>query len=217
VHGVRVAVLALSVAIIAVTWWRLELPVTPAGLAEASMPFRDAWYALFLVVAVFVLLELVFFPVLILIAATGLVYGPVLGSLYAMAGSLASASAGFAIGRWLGRRRVERLSGERIGRLIGRMQRNGTLTVFLARKVPVPFTLMNVTIGASPVSFRDFLIGTLLGMMAAVIALAGFGSQLNQLVHVGTPAAIARAVLFLAVPLGVAVAINHALRERRHA
>jgi phospholipase D1/2 len=213
-HAVRVVAFTIAVAVVAFAWWRLDLPVTPAGLAAASMPYRHAWYAPILVIAVFVLLELVLFPVLILIAATGLVFGPVLGPLYAMAGSLVSASMGFAIGRWLGRRRVERLSGERIGRLMGRLRRNGTLTVFLARKVPVPFTLMNITVGASPVSFRDFLLGTLLGMAAAVTALAGFGSQLSQLARDPSPATLARGVLFLAVPLGMALAINHALREK---
>ena len=213
-HGIRVAAPAFAIAITGFTLWRLVLPAMPAELAVASMPYRHAWYAPFLVIGVFVLLELLLFPVLILIAATGLVFGPVLGPLYAMAGSLASGSAGFAIGRWLGRHRVERLSGARIGRLIGRMRRNGILTVFLARKVPVPFTLMNITVGASPVSFRDFLLGTLLGMAAAVTALAGFGSQLHQVVRDPSPATLARGALFLVVPLGVAFAINHASRER---
>jgi len=47
-------------------------------------PYRHAWYALPVVMLVFVVLALV--PVVLLIAATGVVFGPILGPLYAMAG-----------------------------------------------------------------------------------------------------------------------------------
>jgi uncharacterized membrane protein YdjX (TVP38/TMEM64 family) len=155
------------------------------------------------------------FPVLVLIAATGIAFGPILGPIYAMAGSLASASAGFAIGRWLGRRRVERLAGDRLARLMSRVQRNGVLAVFLVRKVPAPFALVNIAAGASSLALRDFVLGTLLGMAAAVVALAGFGSQLTDLLRDPSPMTIARAALILAVPLSLALLINRAVRVRR--
>ena len=50
----------------------------------------------------FVVLGLALVPVILLIAATGIAFGPLLGPVYAMAGCLASASTGFAIGRWHG-------------------------------------------------------------------------------------------------------------------
>ena len=53
-------------------------------------PYRHAWYALPIVMLVFIALAMV--PVVLLIAATGVVFGPILGPLYAMAGCLASAS-----------------------------------------------------------------------------------------------------------------------------
>ena len=59
------------------------------------------------------------------------------------------------------------------------LKRNGTLAVFLVRKIPAPFTLANIVVGASTVRFRDFIVGTLLGMSAFVVALAGFGYQLT--------------------------------------
>ncbi len=65
-------------------------------------PLRHAWYALPLVMLAFVVLAVV--PVMLLIAATGIAFGPVLGPVYAMAGCLASGSVGFVIGRWMGLR-----------------------------------------------------------------------------------------------------------------
>ena len=174
-------------------------------------PHRHAWYALPMVMLAFVALALV--PVVLLIAATGLAFGPVLGPIYAMAGCLASGSVGFAIGRWMGRRRVERLGGERIARISRALKRNGTLAVFFVRKVPAPFTLSNIVVGASSVGYRDFVLGTLLGMGAFVIALAGFGYQLTQALRDPSPATWIGAALFVGVPLTLAWLINRALRR----
>ena len=134
-----------------------------------------------------------------------------------MAGCLASASVWFAIGRWMGRRRVERIGGERVARLSHVLQRNGTLAVFLVRKVPAPFTLANIVVGASSVGYRDFIIGTVLGMGAFVVALAGFGSQLTKAISDPSPATLIGAALFVSVPLTLAWFVNRALRRTRTA
>jgi uncharacterized membrane protein YdjX (TVP38/TMEM64 family) len=208
------AAFLIAVVVVATLWWRLEFPVTPAKLATVAAPYRDEWYAFLFVLAAFLLLGLLLFPILVLIAATGIAFGPVLGPLYAMAGSLACASAGFAIGRRLGHEKVERLIGSGPARLADRLRRNGTLTVFVIRKVPAPFTLVNVAIGASPVSFRDFILGTLLAMAGGVITLAGFGSQVGELFLHPSAEGVLRAALLLCVSLAVAIVINLAVRPR---
>jgi phospholipase D1/2 len=201
-------------AIAAAAWtWAPGIPATPDELVAFVAPHRDAWYALPTVVMAFVLLGLVLFPVLALIGATGIAFGPVLGPVYAMAGSVASAASGFAIGRWLGRRRTERLMSDRLARISGRLRRNGTLAVFLVRKVPAPFTLVNIALGASAVHFRNFVAGTVLGIAPAVVALAGFGSQLTEIFTNPSPETLARAGLFVAIPLTVAVVIDRTLRR----
>jgi phospholipase D1/2 len=214
-------------------WWRISTALVICGVIVAAWkwipiatwdaqamsawlaPHRHAWYALPMVMAGFVVLGLV--PVLLLITATGIAFGPVLGPLYAMAGALASASTGFALGRWMGRWRVERLGGERVRRVLRGLERNGTLAVFLVRKIPAPFMLVNIVIGASTVRYRDFLLGTLLGMMAIVIALAGFGYHLTQALVRPTPATLLTAAVFISVPLTLAWAINRTLRRARPA
>jgi uncharacterized membrane protein YdjX (TVP38/TMEM64 family) len=178
-------------------------------------PYRDVWYALPIVMLVFIGLAMV--PVVLLIAATGVVFGPILGPLYAMAGCLSSGSVGFEVGRWMGRRRVERLGGERVARVSRALQRNGTLAVFLVRKVPAPFTLSNIVVGASSVTYRDFIIGTVLGMGALVVALAGFGYQFTQALLDPSPETVIGAVLIVSVPLTLAWFINRTLRRARPA
>lgn len=178
-------------------------------------PHRRAWYALPLVAAAFTALGLVLFPVLVLIAATGVAFGPWLGPIYAMVGCLASGSAGFALGRWAGPQRVEGVGGPRIAKIRRTLERNGTLAVFLLRKVPAPFMVSNVVAGASKVRFRDFLLGTFLGMAALVVALAGFGYQLTEAFRNPSWSTMLLAAGVLGVPLGLAWSINRVLKRTK--
>jgi phospholipase D1/2 len=209
------AVVVVSGLIVAA--WKL-IPFSALDLHDVSAwlaPHRHAWYALPMVMLAFVVLGLGLVPVVLLIAATGVAFGPLLGPMYAMAGCLASASVGFAIGRRLGMPRVEQLGGERITKVSRALARNGILAVFLVRKVPAPFTLTNIVVGASTVRYRDFMVGTLLGMGAFVIALAGFGYQLTKALQRPSPATVIAAALFVGVPLTLAWLINRALRPER--
>jgi uncharacterized membrane protein YdjX (TVP38/TMEM64 family) len=171
---------------------------------------RYAWYAPPMVALAFVVFSVL--PVMLLVSLTGIAFGPLLGPLYAMAGCLASASTAFAIGRWIGPRSVQGWGGERVARVSRALSRNGTLAVFLIRKIPIPFMLVNVLLGASAVRYREFLIGTTLGMMAMVIALAGFGYHLAETWRDPSAERIVRAMLFLAIPLSLAWLINRRLR-----
>jgi phospholipase D1/2 len=215
----RVAIFALAtmVIVVAITAWPWPAG-DHAGSIKASLaaaaPHRTAWYALPVVAIAYIALGLAFVPVLALVAATGVAFGPWLGPVYALTGCVASASTGFGLGRWVGRRRVQQLGGRRVARLHQALEQNGTLAVFVLRKVPAPFMLANIVVGASGVRYRDFLIGTVLGMGAFVIALAGFGYQLTQVVVSPTLPEVVAAVAMLAVPLTTAVLINRALRRR---
>lgn len=211
----RVAAAVLICGLFVAAWkWIPLAALEPENVSAWVEPHRYAWYALPMVMLAFVILCL--FPVLLLITVTGVAFGPVLGPLYAMAGCLASASMGFALGRWLGLTRVQHLGGARVARVADTLNRNGTLAVFFMRKVPAPFTLTNMVIGASTVRYTDFILGTILGMGALVIALAGFGYQLIQALRNPSPATVGAAALFVGVPLTVAWFINRTLRRARH-
>src|SRR5919108_2845736 len=113
---IRIAVVLVVCVGIAVLWNLIPTREWDIDAISAWMaPHRHVWYGLPVVMLAFIGLALV--PVMLLIAATGVAFGPLLGPIYAMAGCLASGSVGFAIGRWLGRRRVEQLAGERVGRI----------------------------------------------------------------------------------------------------
>ena len=216
--GATIAIIAatVTVAILLAIRSGIDIPRDSDGLTQlfsSITPHRTAWYALPVVAAVYVVLGLVLVPVLLLVAATGLVFGPWLGPLYAIVGCLTSASAGFAIGRRAGYRRIQRLGGKRVADLHDALERNGTLAVFVMRKVPAPFTLANIVAGASRVRYRDFMIGTILGMGAFVIALAAFGYQLSQTFQHPSWRTAAVAAAFLGIPLTLAYVINRLLKQ----
>lgn len=214
-----IAVAALAV-ILAISAWPMAAG-DHAGDLRASLaaaaPHRTAWYALPIVAVAYIALGLAFVPVLALVAATGVAFGPWLGPVYAMTGCVASASTGFGLGRWVGRQRVQQIGGTRVRRLHQALERNGTLAVFVLRKVPAPFMLANIVVGASGVRYRDFLIGTVLGMGALVIALAGFGYRLTRIIDHPSVTEVLGAIAILAVPLTTAVLINRVLRRRADA
>jgi uncharacterized membrane protein YdjX (TVP38/TMEM64 family) len=205
---------ALAFAAVAAAAWKW-LPVAPHDLSAWLAPHRHAWYALPLVMLGFIVLGVL--PVILLIAATGIAFGPVLGPMYAMAGCLASASVGFAIGRRIGLGTIEQVGGDRLARVTRGLARNGTLATFFVRKVPAPFVLANIVVGASRVRYRDFIVGTILGMGAFVVAIAGSGHEVTQALHDPSPSRWARVALIAGVPLTLAWLINRALQRSREA
>ena len=119
---------------------------------------------------------------LVSVAATAAALGPWLGFVTAMTGVSLSAFVLFAIGRALGRERLQRLLGRRTARIQERVVGKGILAVVVIRMIPIaPFSVVNVVAGASTLPLRDFLVGTLLGMTPGILAMAVLGAQIADL------------------------------------
>jgi uncharacterized membrane protein YdjX (TVP38/TMEM64 family) len=127
------------------------------------------------VVGAFVLGTLLVVPVTLMIAVVVLVFGPVEGAIYAAAGSLLGAGVTYWIGQAVGRGAVRRIAGSRLDRLSRALGKRGVLAVTTVRVLPVaPFTIINLVAGATHISLRDYLLGTILGMGPGIIAIALF-------------------------------------------
>jgi phospholipase D1/2 len=208
------ALLVAAGAAAAWRWTPLKDVLSPSVLAQWVGAYRHHWLACPFTVGVFVLAEFLFFPVLLLVLFTGIVFGPWLGSAYALAGCMASAAAGYGAGHLLGPRRLERWGGRRVKTISEKMGKKGVMVVFLARKVPAPYTLVNLVAGASRIRFVDFMLGTLLGMGTGVVALAVFGDQMSTLWTSPSWPRIALAAGLFFVPVVVAVGIQRLLKRR---
>ena len=72
--------------------------------------------------------------------------------------------------------------GRRAARVQGRIIGKGVVAVAMIRMVPIaPFSIVNVVAGASKLSLRDFLLGTVLGMAPGIAVMAALGAQIADL------------------------------------
>ena len=124
-------------------------------------------------------------PGAVMTIAGGLAFGTLWGAIYAISGAFAGALIAFAAGRFLGRDFVQRITGERIRRVLGQVKRQGFRIIFYLRLFPViPYNALNLIAGASPISFRDYFWATMLGLIPGTILFAFLG---NELWHPGSP------------------------------
>ncbi len=155
----------------------------PRMLAEGVRGLTSTPWGIPLGVLGFVAASLAAVPVTLLILTSSLVFGTMTGASVALIGSVLSALIGYGIGRFTGRSLVERLADGRIGQLSQRLGRRGILTIITVRIVPVaPFAVLNLLAGAMHISLRDFAIGTTVGMLPGIIALAIFAEGLLSLI-----------------------------------
>jgi uncharacterized membrane protein YdjX (TVP38/TMEM64 family) len=136
---------------------------------EVSESIRSLglWAPLVLTFSVAVLVA-IGFPRLLFCVIAGMALGFWLGLLWAQLGTLLGNYTVFLLVRWHGRGWAERYV-SRHGRLHRLIRREGIPGVVLARQVPVPGLLVNVTCGLLPIRHRDYLIGTALGQLPEAI------------------------------------------------
>lgn len=205
--------IAVVLIVALVVGWRvLPESFSVENVAASLEPHGRRWYAVPIAVLAFTVLSYLLLSVLAMTVVAGWVFGPWLGAACALSGCLCSAAAGFWTGRWLGKETVERL-GTRVRRVSRDIGENGVLAVFLVRKIPAPFTLVNIIAGASRIRFRDFMLGTLLGMGSLVILLAVFGDGLRQ--GLAGENLNGLAVAIATVLLVVVIVVNHVAKKRR--
>ena len=85
------------------------------------------------------------------------------------------------------------------------------------RLIPVaPFTVVNLVAGASHIRFRDFLLGTIFGMVPGTIAITVFSDRLAAAVHHPSPVNIALLV-GSAIVIGTAAFAAYRWLRRREA
>lgn len=157
-----------------------------------------------LVIGAYVAGTLVMVPVTALIVVTALTFDPLVATIYALSGGVAAGVVTFGLGKLVGRDTVRRLTGSRLNRISRHLGRKGLLATFALRVAPVaPFTIINLVAGASHIRFRDFTIGTLLGLAPGVVAITVFETRLEDVIR--SPGWGSWAVLALALLVIVAV------------
>jgi len=187
---IRLAVVVIALLGFAALWrWGPLAQFADAATLEAWAQALDSpWRISILMLAAYVVGGLFMFPVLILIAAVGLILGPFMGLLVATTGSLLSAFVGYGVGALLGRKLLGMMSGGRLHRLSRQLAKRGIMSITVIRLLPLaPFTLVNMAAGASHVRFRDFALGTVLGMSPGIVTITLFSGQVGEVMRAPDP------------------------------
>ena len=161
--------------------------------------------------AVFTIFATIGIPVTVLIGGVGILFGPLSGSLLAMIASLSSAVLSYLFGQITGKNFIRNFAGEKINSISKRLAKRGIWTIVVVRIVPVaPYTVINMLAGASHIRFRDYILGTFIGMIPGVLILTSFFGHLVQVFKETTTAniLILCGLLVIAFILFVVVAKN---------
>jgi uncharacterized membrane protein YdjX (TVP38/TMEM64 family) len=117
-------------------------------------------------------------PMPVLSAVGGVSFGLVEGAAVTLAAMCVTACIQFLLARRLGGERLRERLGARLGRIGLLLERRGALAVAGGRLLPGPFSELNMAAGLTPLTFRDFAIGTFLGCAPKAAVWSAVGAAL---------------------------------------
>lgn len=196
----RLLLLALALAVL-VALPALLLGDFFAGLFAAEGPaewLRStggwAWAAAIALMASDIALPVPSKPVM---AALGVVYGPIVGGVVAAAGDVAAGVIGYGVGRAFGPAVARRLAGaDSLAEAERLLERRGGWIVAASRWLPVLPETVSMLAGLARMPFRKFMLALLCGAVPQGFAFAAFG-------HVGAEAPVLTLMIAALAPLAL--------------
>ena len=180
---------------------------------EQLAGLRNSPWALPATILVFILTAFIAAPQFVLMAACIVAFGPLLGSVYAMAGQMASAWLHFYMGRFGGRELVERYGGNTVNRLSRFIGRNDFLASMIVRSVPTaPAIVVNMAFGASKAKFGRFMVGCFIGTIPKTLIVALLGQSVMSAMGGGIVLAVGGVVAVVSIWIVVALAARRAVQ-----
>ena len=163
--------------ILSLEWLKTNQSLLDTFYQANSLTVMTGFVALFLVIGLFLLPGATLLSV-----CSGAVFGLPLGPLLVSLGSTLGAVLAFFVARYILRDWVEERFGERLQPIQAGLCENDIHYILVLRLVPLfPFFLVNIAMGASQVSWKMFMLGTLLGKLPATWVYANAGSHLASL------------------------------------
>jgi uncharacterized membrane protein YdjX (TVP38/TMEM64 family) len=205
----------LALLIVTLTALYLTAVLTDFVSPAAVRAWVEPWGALapLLFIAVSTGLGLLLVPGPILAGASGLLFGPALGTAVTLTSSVLAASAALVLGRRIGREGVERLAGRRVGAITRWLEEHGFAAVVVARLAPVlPDAPCSYAAGLSGIRVWQIAAGTAVGAAPRAFAYTALGGTLDDLTS--PLALVAVSVIVLASAVGLLWARSHARSSR---
>jgi phospholipase D1/2 len=181
--GVGILVLLFAAAA-AWKWTPLADQIDVRKITAWIFSIRDNPGRPIIILGAYLVGSLLLVPITVLILATALVFGPLLGCAYSFAGCFLGAAVTYVAGYFLGRDFIQQIIKSKWKRVEQKINQTGILAVATMRLLPVaPFTVVNVISGAFQVPFRDYIIGSLLGMAPGIIVINLFAHQFESAIR----------------------------------
>ena len=163
--------------------------VEPLRLKTFFESISQTWWAPIAYILLYALGTPVGLPGLLLTILGGVTFGVWPGSLYVLIGANIGANLAFGLARVLGRDFVSRFVKGPIDAIDRQLRDQGTMRIIQLRLIPViPFNILNFVSGLSSVKHRNYLIGTLIGMIPGIYVYVNSASALAQLYFAGSSA-----------------------------
>jgi len=177
------ALMCLLAVALALAWSFTPLAdlVTREHVIEWGRDFsRFAWAPL-LVILAYTPAAYAMFPRWLITMVAVIAFGPWKGFIYGLLGMLIAGLASFLPGRLVRRDTVRRLAGPRVNRLSAALYHRGALAVAIVRLVPIaPFVVVNLVMGAMRIRLRDFIVGSLVGVLPGMLAATVLSEQVSR-------------------------------------
>lgn len=162
----------------------------------------SGYFAPLIYIIAFSLVPLTFFPDSLLAILGGTIFGLSRGFLYTSIGALIGGSISFFISRILGQSFVEKLENDKLKNIQNLLKDNGFLMILLLRLIPLfPFDLISYGAGLTKISYKDFLLGTLIGIIPGILVFVNLGAQWISFNKESIYLSVSLLILFIIVSL----------------
>ena len=131
-------------------------------------------------------------------------FGSLYGFLYTMIGLFVSATLAFYIGRFANKSFVKKLIGNKFSfeNIDSAIEKHGfKITLILRMSFIFPYDIFSYFAGLTNVTYRSFILGSVLGAAPETFSLAAFGANMHNPMSYGFWLSIALVVLTVIVPM----------------
>jgi uncharacterized membrane protein YdjX (TVP38/TMEM64 family) len=172
-----IAIVGVGFAIL--RWSPLADYLTVEKVSAVLERLRGAWWApVALIASYIVLCPLI--PATPMMVAGGMVFGPVLGTIYNLIGTFLGGTTTYFLGRGLGRDFVLHVAGKKLKKVERAISRRGFWSLVGIRFLPLPFPVVNYCAALAGIRPGLFMITTLIGLIPGVAVFTYFSSLLAK-------------------------------------